>query len=69
MWQVTFTGGGSSSGGSSDRLTHIEVQNYTSIAWQKNFIRMGGRLRYNRDANNIRRRTNGSFIYNCMLQI
>ena len=41
------------------------MQNYTSIQLQKNFIRFGGRLRYNRDAN-APASTNGSFIYNCL---
>ncbi len=49
--QGSFNGGGTTVGPSTDRSTHVEVQNYTSIQLQKNFIRFGGRLRYNRDAN------------------
>ena len=63
--QGSFNGGGSAAGNSSDRSTHVEVQNYTSIQLQKNFIRFGGRLRYNRDAN-APAGTNGSFIYNSL---
>ncbi len=62
----TFSGGGSASGPSSDRTTHIEVQNYTSVQLQKNFIRLGGRVRYNRDDNHTAG-TSGSFNYNCVL--
>ena len=63
----SFNGGGTPSGASSDRTTHIEVQNYTSVQLKKNFIRMGGRLRYNRDANSTTAGTNGSFAYDCLL--
>ena len=63
----SFNGGGSSAGSSSDRTTHIEVQNYTSLQLKKNFIRMGGRLRYNRDANSTTSGANGSFTYNCVM--
>ncbi len=43
--QGIFTAGGSSQGTSKTTGSHIEVQNYTSIALEKNFIRFGGRLR------------------------
>jgi hypothetical protein len=61
-----FSAGGSLLENSEDRSTHIEVQNYTSVQLQKNFIRMGGRLRYNRDHNSAAS-TSGSFNYNCIL--
>ena len=62
----SFTGGGTAAGHSTDRSTHVEVQNYTSIQLQKNFIRFGGRLRYNRDAN-APSGTNGGFSYDCLM--
>ncbi len=40
------------------------MQNYTSVQLQKNFIRLGGRLRYNRD-NSHAAGSSGSFNYNC----
>ncbi len=63
--QGSFNGGGSAVGPSTDRSTHVEVQNYTSIQLQKNFIRFGGRLRYNRDAN-APAGSAGNFVYNCL---
>ena len=64
--QGSFNGGGSALRPSTDHTTHVEVQNYTSIQLQKNFVRFGGRLRYNRDANSPSG-TAGSFVYNCLL--
>ncbi len=61
--QSAFITGGSSSGTSSDHQEHIEVQNYTSIQLKKNFLRLGGRLRTTREANNTTALTNGSFNY------
>jgi hypothetical protein len=65
--QGNFTGGGAPTGGESDHLVHLEAQNYTSIQLAKNFIRLGGRLRTNRDANSTTAGTNGTFTYNCLL--
>ncbi len=61
--QSAFITGGSSSGTISDHQEHIEVQNYTSVQLKKNFLRLGGRLRTTREANNITSLTNGSFNY------
>jgi hypothetical protein len=58
-----FTTGGASSQTLSDHQDHYEVQNYTSLQLKKNFIRMGGRLRITREAQNTAANTNGSFIY------
>jgi hypothetical protein len=58
-----FSGGGSSGQSSSDVQTHIEVQNYTSIALSKNFIRLGGRLRTTGETNTTTAGTNGTFTY------
>ncbi len=61
--QGAFTGGGSGGGISEDVQTRIEVQNYTSVALAKNFIRLGGRLRYNSDNNTTNSGTTGVFTY------
>jgi hypothetical protein len=65
--QGNVTGGGAPTGGETDHTVHLEVQNYTSIQLAKNFIRLGGRLRSNRDANSTTAGTNGTFTYNCLL--
>lgn len=59
-----FNSGGSFLQDSSVHNDHIEFQNYTSLALAKNFIRLGGRLRINREAENSQAGSNGSFIYN-----
>ncbi len=61
--QGAFTAGGASSGVQRTTMNHIEVQNYTSIALSKNFIRLGGRLRYNGESTYSTAGTNGTFIY------
>ena len=61
--QSAFLSGGSSAGTSSDHQEHIEVQNYTSVQLKKNFLRLGGRLRTTREADNTTALTNGSFNY------
>jgi hypothetical protein len=62
--QGSFNGGGTTVGPTSSHSTHVEVQNYTSIQLQKNFIRFGGRLRYNREADGPA--SSNSFIYNSL---
>jgi len=57
-----FSAGGSGGGTSANRTTHLEMQNYTSIALPKNFIRFGGRWRYNSEAIHDPN-SNGSFTY------
>jgi Carboxypeptidase regulatory-like domain len=64
--QGAFVGGGSSAGTSDDVQNHIEVQNYTSIALKKNFIRLGGRLRTTSDTNTTTAGQNGTFTYASM---
>ena len=61
--QSAFVAGGSSAGTESDHQEHIEVQNYTSVQLHSNFLRLGGRLRTTREANNTTALTNGSFNY------
>jgi len=65
--QGSFTGGGANTGSSQDRQIRYEVQNYTSIALAKNFIRLGGRLRTDQDTNSTTAGTNGQFTYDCLL--
>lgn len=65
--QGIFTSGGSSQGTSSSTATHIEVQNYTSIALAKNFIRAGGRLRTTGESLYSSQGANGTFTYSYLL--
>jgi hypothetical protein len=58
-----FTGGGYSGQNLSDHQDHFEFQSYNSMQLKKNFIRFGGRLRANREAQNTGNNTNGSFMY------
>ncbi|WP_419804264.1 carboxypeptidase regulatory-like domain-containing protein [Terriglobus sp.] len=58
-----FTGGGSSAGVQTFTSDHIEVQNYTSIQLQKNFIRAGFRTRTDRRAQFTDSNANGTFSY------
>lgn len=67
--QGNFSGGGSNSGNSTTHQVHLEVQNYTSIQLSKNFIRMGVRVRSDRDASSTTAGTNGSFTYDCLLTV
>jgi hypothetical protein len=65
--QGIFTSGGSSQGTSRSTATHIEVQNYTSIALAKNFIRFGGRLRTTGESLTSTAGQNGTFTYSFLL--
>lgn len=64
--QGTLTTGGASVQNTSDHQDHFEVQNYTSVALKKNFIRFGGRLRTTREAQYAAGNTNGSFTYSSL---
>jgi hypothetical protein len=61
--QGAFTGNGAGGGNSSDTQNHIELQNYTSIALSKNFIRLGGRLRSTSDSSTTLSGNAGYFTY------
>jgi hypothetical protein len=61
-----FTTGGSSGQSDTDHQDHYEVQNYTSLQLKNNFIRLGGRLRTTREAQDTNAGTNGSFTYNSL---
>jgi hypothetical protein len=60
----SFSAGSGAQAAASDHQDHIEVQNYTSIQTKKNFIRLGGRLRTTREADNTTGAdTLGDFTY------
>jgi hypothetical protein len=65
--QSSFTSGGSSTQQINDHQDHFEVQNYTSIALKKNFIRMGGRFRSTSDSQYTDSGSNQMFTYSCLL--
>ncbi|MGA2849632.1 MAG: carboxypeptidase regulatory-like domain-containing protein [Terracidiphilus sp.] len=58
-----FTGGGSNAGYSSDRTTHAELQNITTMSLGAHAIKFGTWLRDNRDANTGLAGFNGSFSF------
>ena len=65
--QGVFTSGGSNQGTQQTTATHIEVQNYSSIALTKNFIRFGGRLRTTGESISSNEGSNGTFTYSYLL--
>jgi hypothetical protein len=65
--QGIFTAGGSNAGTQRSTMTHVEVQNYTSIALAKNFIRFGGRLRTTNESLTSFQGANGRFTYSYLL--
>jgi hypothetical protein len=65
--QGIFTSGGAATGTSRSTESHIEVQNYTSIALAKNFIRLGGRLRSTAETVTSTAQSNGTFSYSYLL--
>ena len=58
-----FTGGRSSSGTETDYQDHYELQNYTSIAQGKHFVKFGGRLRVVHEVNTSAAGFNGGFTF------
>ena len=58
-----FTGGGNSGQSSSDRSSHIELQNITTMTKGTQAIKFGTWLRDNRDANTSSSGFNGSFTF------
>jgi hypothetical protein len=65
--QGIFTAGGSSLGTQRNTQNHIEVQNYTSVALEKNFMRLGGRLRTTGEDLTSTQGQNGTFTYSYLL--
>ena len=65
--QGTFSSGGAGTQRSNSVESHIELQNYTSVALGYHFIRFGGRLRTTgEDLTNVTN-ANGAFTYNYLL--
>ena len=58
-----FTGGGSSSGKSTDHEDHLELQNITTMSVGAHAIKFGTWLRDNRDSNSTDANFNGSFNF------
>jgi len=65
--QGIFTSGGSSQGTQRSTANHIEVQNYTSVALEKHFLRLGGRLRTTGESVTSTQGENGTFTYSYLL--
>ena len=61
--QGNFTGGGSSAGISIGNQNHYELQNYTSIAHGKHFIKFGGRLRDTQYSSTQNSGFNGTYTF------
>ena len=59
----SFSGGGSPAQASSDHNDHYELQEYVSHVVGPQFLRFGGRLRFNRDANTSTGNYNGVFTF------
>jgi Carboxypeptidase regulatory-like domain len=58
-----FTGGRSTSGAQTDYQDHYELQNFTSIAQGKHFVKFGGRLRVVHEVNYSSAGFNGGFTF------
>ena len=58
-----FTAGGNSGGISTDHTDRYELQNYTSVAMGKHFLKFGGRLRVTHDVSTSGGGFNGTFIF------
>ncbi len=62
----SFVRGGSREGTESDHQDHYELQNYTSIAQGKNFIKFGGRLRVLHENNLSSQGFNGAYTFSSL---
>ncbi len=61
--QGAFTTGGNVQGMLNDTLDRFEIQNYTSMALGKHFVKFGARLRANRNENFETANFNGAFSF------
>src|SRR5439155_27379400 len=61
--QGAFTSGGNIQGVLNDTLDRYELQNYTSMAAGKHFVKFGARLRANRNENLETANFNGTFSF------
>jgi hypothetical protein len=64
--QGAFTSGGSSSGTTFSNQDHYELQNFTSIAHGKHFIKFGGRLRGTLFSSNENSGFNGAYNFSSL---
>jgi hypothetical protein len=58
-----FTGGGSNGGLQTDHTDRYELQNYTSVAMGKHFLKFGGRLRVEHEVSFSGAGFNGTFVF------
>ncbi len=61
-----FTNGGNNVGAVLDYENHYELQNYTSIAHGKHFVKFGGRLRATTDNNHSQTDFNGMYTFSSL---
>jgi hypothetical protein len=61
--QGAFFSGGASSQYSQDNTNRYEIQNYTSMSLGAHFVKFGGRLRIDRDANKATSNYNGYYTF------
>lgn len=61
-----FTGGGNARGELEDHQDRLELQTAFSVAGQKHFLHLGGRLRLTRDASVSRSNFNGQLIFSSL---
>jgi hypothetical protein len=61
--QGAFTGGGNSQGSLEDHQDKAELQEYVSVALNRHFLSLGGRLRVARDASVGQAHFNGEFVF------
>ena len=61
--QGAFSGGGASSQFNQDNTNRYEIQDYTSVSLGAHFLKFGGRLRIDRDANKATANYNGYFTF------
>ena len=64
--QGAFTGGGNAQGNSITSTKRYEMQNYTSIALEKHFLKVGGRVRAITDSSNSTAGMNGRFTFSSL---
>ncbi len=62
----SFTGGGNGIGIGGDLNNRYELQNYTSMALGKHFIKFGGRLRVSRETSTSNGGFNGTWTFNSL---
>ena len=61
-----FTGGGNDLGAFSDHQDRYELENYVSLADGRHYLKLGGRLRVERDANYSLANFSGEFIFSTL---